>query len=267
MFNVFGRTFILYYQPQIEFHLRRSKGSVSAVGRVIGAEALLRQVTDDGTIRYPSAFMDQLSFVGVEDQELITRHVLKDACRLGGHLFDIWSSGFNVGVNIFPLQLRWEAFLLEDVRLSVTRWGLPSDCLTIEVVETHVPYVSGMTTTVERHLKDLHHVAVDDFGNGGGHWRTLLPHSIIKTDRSLLRRRNTALLMRICGIARDNRQTVVIEGVETEEQLLHALRVVYGNGLRSCVIQGFYFGRPMPRDVLLKQLGSWQTVRHRFAHL
>ncbi|RMF16185.1 MAG: EAL domain-containing protein [Gammaproteobacteria bacterium] len=97
-------------------------------------------------------------------------------------------------------------------------------------------------------LKDAgSRIALDDFGTGYSSLSYLknLPIDIIKIDRSFTRDlredpSDAAMVNVICDMARTFGMQVIVEGVETADQL------TFFRHRTECLIQGYFFARPLP---------------------
>ena len=100
---------------------------------------------------------------------------------------------------------------------------------------------------------------MDDFGTGFSALSYLknYPVNTVKIDRSFIMdlpddKENTVLVQAIIAMAHGLRLDVIAEGVETEEQW------EYLKLLNCNFLQGYYFGKPMPRaefeEFLIAQL-------------
>nr|WP_233281493.1 EAL domain-containing protein [Sphingomonas changnyeongensis] len=121
-----------------------------------------------------------------------------------------------------------------------------------EITETSL--VSDMVTAraaLERLRRGGARIALDDFGTGYSSLAALhqLPIDMVKVDRSFAARLNDAagrrLLSGIRGLAEALAIDCVLEGVETEAQLLAARRTGF------TLVQGFHLARPMPIEQIL----------------
>jgi two-component system CheB/CheR fusion protein len=130
----------------------------------------------------------------------------------------------------------------------------------IEVTETALFNRSGRARDTLSLLRRLGaSLSIDDFGTGYSNLARLgeLGPEVIKIDASLLVRaaaddRGMAILGAAVQMARAYAATVVLEGVETREQLELA------RTLGVDQVQGFLLARPMPRE----QLAAWLDRRH-----
>jgi EAL domain-containing protein (putative c-di-GMP-specific phosphodiesterase class I) len=141
--------------------------------------------------------------------------------------------------------------------------GLDPRCLTLEISEKTAMEDAEYTIDKLRELKDLGvELALDDFGTG---YCSLvyLEHSsldILKIDRLLIHRERedqedcATLISTLVNMAHSLGLAVIVEGVETEEQLARLKEM-------GCeMAQGHYFARPLPGEALeelLREGVSW----------
>ena len=109
-------------------------------------------------------------------------------------------------------------------------------------------------------------IAIDDFGTGYSSLSYLntLPLDKVKIDRSFVAnitsdQRQLKLLRGIVNLSRELGLAIVVEGVETEEQLKLLKRADCAD-----LIQGFLFGMPMPsgaaRDLIAMTASKRATL-------
>ncbi|MBF0127192.1 MAG: EAL domain-containing protein, partial [Magnetococcales bacterium] len=236
--------FFLDYQPKITL----------TTGRISGMEALLRWDHPRQGILFPHQFIPLAEGTG-----LITRigaWVLRTAC----HEAAVWSAtGFSdlkLAVNLSALQFRDGDKLVELVREVLEETGFPPYQLELEITET---MMMGNTEQVCATLEKLRamgiSIAMDDFGTGHSSLALLkrLPIQIIKIDRSFIcdlkeGSENTAFVAAILSMARQLRLHVVVEGVETLEQM----RIMRNQGGDD--VQGFFFSPPLGKEGFLALL-------------
>jgi len=111
--------------------------------------------------------------------------------------------------------------------------------------------------TVRQHLLALRElgltVAIDDFGTGQSSLSRLhtLPFDKIKLDRSFVQALDNPMVQAIigamAGLAVMFSRSLVVEGVETQQQLEHLARL----GCRT--VQGYLLSAPAPLEQLLAQ--------------
>jgi EAL domain-containing protein (putative c-di-GMP-specific phosphodiesterase class I) len=105
--------------------------------------------------------------------------------------------------------------------------------------------------TILRLRKAGHRIAIDDFGTGYSSLEYLgrFPVDRIKIAQCFIvnltsASGNSMIVKAALGLARDLNLDVVVEGVETAEQL----QLVRSWGCRE--VQGYYFSRPLPAEEL-----------------
>ncbi len=159
-----------------------------------------------------------------------------------------------VAINISPHQLKQDGFV-DRVLNHVSQSGIQHHNLILELTES----VMAQATHTEQILKELRdhnfHVAIDDFGTGFSSLSYLAnqPADIVKIDRAFTigveqqgKQRN--LLVKMIEMCKQLDKTVVVEGVETKQQ------VELFRELGVDRLQGFYFSKPVPLAQFLKLL-------------
>ena len=235
--------FRLHYQPKIEV----------LSGRIIGAEALLRWRTSDGTMISPADFIPLAEEVGLIVP--IGEWVLKEACHMNRSWQKAGYRPIPVAVNISAIQLERDD-LVEKVMRILEETGLTPHYLEVEITESALMGdVDQSINTLERLRSAGVRSAIDDFGTGYSSLAHLKRFAVdtLKIDRSFISditrdRGNISIVQAIISLAHSLGLTVVAEGVETAEEYRHL-------SARGCdQIQGYYSGRPMPADALAEKL-------------
>jgi EAL domain-containing protein (putative c-di-GMP-specific phosphodiesterase class I) len=173
--------------------------------------------------------------------------VLECACRAALR----WPSSVRVAVNLSSVQFD-RGDLFETVNNALRVSGLPPERLELEITES---ILIGNTSEVIAKLSALRglgvHIALDDFGTGYSSLSYLNDFEFdkIKVDQSFVRDINkpnaskaSSIIRAVNAIARDFQMTIVVEGVETEDQLA-ALRQL---GVSQA--QGYLFSRPLSAE-------------------
>ncbi len=156
-----------------------------------------------------------------------------------------------VCVNVAPVTLL-EPDFAQWLGAKLQRRGLPWGMLQLELTE-HAIIACG--THMVQAINDLRTLGVgvfmDDFGAGYSSLGVLvdLPISGIKCDRLFVRQlpqdpRRQSLLRHVVRLARDLHLEVVVEGVETEQELQSVLESGIGN------VQGYFFSKAMPPEAV-----------------
>jgi EAL domain-containing protein (putative c-di-GMP-specific phosphodiesterase class I) len=174
----------------------------------------------------------------------IGKFVMEEATRLCA----TWPDGVSVAVNVSSLQFR-HSDVAQLVGNVLVRSGLAASRLEIEVTESAMlENVEDTTLTLRQLSQTGVRISLDDFGTGFSSLSYLhtLPLDKLKIDRSFIENiekdeRSLLLLSGVTHLARELGLSIVIEGVETTEQLDMLRRHVHLNE-----VQGFLFGRAMP---------------------
>jgi diguanylate cyclase (GGDEF)-like protein len=224
--------FELYFQPIYNLEKKRFSG----------CEALIRW-NHPTRGRVPPAV-----FVPVaEEMGLILRldeWVLKSACKACA----TWPSDTRVAVNVSALHFR-DRQVVEAVKAALDASQLTPHRLEVELTETALLQNIQKTRAVLTELRQLGvRISLDDFGTGYSSLSYLssLPFNKIKIDRSFLQglERDGRALRLLSGISRlsaDLGMLVVMEGVETEDEL----SLITGYTAVD-EIQGYLFSKPIP---------------------
>ncbi len=230
--------FELLYQPLVNLKS----------GRIATCEALLRW---NHPVRGTVSPVDIIPVA--EDMGLIVdlgRWILRKACMECMK----WPEAVNVAVNFSPQQFH-QRELLSEVRYALEVSGLPANRLEIEITESSLLRNTQLTHDV---LSQLHTIGVrislDDFGTGYSSLSYLhnFPLQKVKIDRSFLEGidsdRPLTLLRGVARLSADLGMLVVVEGIETNEQL----ELISADGTVT-EAQGYLFSRPVPA-VRVRQL-------------
>ncbi|HEY5817768.1 MAG TPA: GGDEF and EAL domain-containing protein [Mesorhizobium sp.] len=213
-------------------------------GRVEAVEGLMRLKMLDGTAVPPSLFIPVAERTGAIQE--LGRWAIRRVCD---ELLADNSIGI-VSVNVSPTQLKALGFA-SNVATMLAETGVPGSRLAFEITEG---LELEMHSDVLRCISDLKRLGIriwlDDFGTGfaGLSWLRLIDFDTVKIDRSFLHDcttpRGEAMLRDIIGLVRNRGHKILVEGVETREQL--ALMREFEIDL----VQGFFVGRPVPAKTL-----------------
>ena len=228
------KEFILHYQPKYN----------SPDGPVLGAEALLRWQHPTHGLVGPDEFIGLAERSGLIVP--IGEWVLNEACRQMKEWFDLGHRDWTIAVNLSALQFA-HADLIDLVKDTLARHGLPARCLTLEVTESTAMHDAETSLKTLQQIADLGvDISIDDFGTGYSSLSYLARFrpDVLKLDKSFVDNIATDAMVRtvvegVIDLAHKLGVTVVAEGVETQEQL-DTLRDV-----RCDKVQGFLLSRPV----------------------
>jgi diguanylate cyclase (GGDEF)-like protein len=230
--------FELFYQPLVNLKS----------GRIATCEALLRW---NHPVRGTVSPIDIIPVA--EDMGLIVdlgRWILRKACMECMK----WPESVSVAVNFSPQQFH-QRDVLSEVRYALEVSGLPAHRLEIEITESSLLHNTQLTHDVLSQLRTIGvRISLDDFGTGSSSLSYLhnFPLQKVKIDRSFLEGIDTdrplTLLRGVARLSADLGMSVVVEGIETNEQL----ELISADGTVS-EAQGYLFSRPVPA-VRVRQL-------------
>jgi diguanylate cyclase (GGDEF)-like protein len=235
----------LHYQPIVS----------ADSGRIAGLEALLRWTHKSRGAVPPASFIPVAEQMGLIEElgAFVLRRALHDAKR--------WPDLY-MSVNLLPLQAR-DRDIARVVRDALWDAGIAPSRLMLEITEGVL--IDNPEEMLKR-IEDLRRlgvrIALDDFGSGYSSLGYLqrFPFDKLKVDRSfastLGRSPNGGVIIQaIVSLGRALGVSVVVEGVETEEQ-----RVLLR--LAGCdEMQGFLFARPAPAQSIDRLLDQRRQAR------
>lgn len=232
--------FEVYYQPIIDVKKKNLPCT--------GAEALIRWNSAELGFIPPSEFIPLAEYLGLINP--IGNYVLREACRHCKNWNDNGHPNFKVNVNLSVVQLL-QPDIVEIIGQTVKESGLRSENLTLEVTESLAINDMERMKEILASIKKLGvRIALDDFGTGYSSLNHIreIPFDVIKVDQTFVRDLERdpyakSFIKMVGDLAEAIGVNLCIEGVETRNQyeILSDMNI----GL----IQGYYFDRPMPREV------------------
>lgn len=240
-----------HYQPKVRLDS----------GTIIGFEALARWHHPTRGILLPGEFLPQINELGLQGdfQTAIARQAMRDISALV-------EEGFNPGqvsINIAEAALATVSGRRELDQI-VSAYPLARGHLTMEITEdVFIARAGGMIQASIAYFRSLGiRMTLDDFGTGFASFQHLRQFEFdeLKVDRSFvndLGGSGTAdvLVEGFVQIARGLGIAVIAEGVETDQQRRHLMRMGCDLG------QGFLYGAAMTLDEVRVRLTAPPTVR------
>ena len=235
-----SEAFELYYQPIFNLKTRR----------IETCEALLRWPHHERGMVSPAEFIPVAEEMGLIVE--IGNQVLYKACLECRR----WPGDTAVAVNLSPIQFD-RSNVPALVRETLAATNLPAHRLEIEITETTLLQNTRRTRADLQQLADIGvKISLDDFGTAYSSLSYLhsFPFHKVKIDQSFLQdlnddERRITLLRGMTRLSAQLGLRVVVEGVETEEQLeLLAAEDSIDE------VQGYLLCRPMPAADLRKLL-------------
>jgi len=248
----------VYYQPIVDLE----------AGRVVGFEALLRWVHPERGVLAPAAFLGLAEETGLIVP--IGTWVLETACRQ----IVRWQAArdplvgappLTINVNLAARQIA-DPLLGKTVARVVQETGIDPSSLCLELTENTLMGDTASTIEMLAALRSQGvRLTIDDFGTGYSSLSYLkrFPVESLKIDRSFIDGlghdpEDTSIVQTIIALAHSLNFAAVAEGLETPTQL-EVLRT-----LGCDFAQGYYFGRPLPPEVIgdhpADDLTAWQQL-------
>jgi len=230
--------FELNYQPQVTME----------TGRVIGFEALLRW-RYNGDLISPAEFIPVLEETGLILP--VGEWILQTACAEAARWQSSPNGQLKVSVNLSARQFQHQDLVGQIARI-LDQTGLKPQRLVLELTESLLMECGRETLIKLEKLATLGvTLSIDDFGTGYSSLSYLanLPIHELKIDRSFVGslpqdENNAAIVQAITALASALRLHVVVEGVESVEQ------VVFLKTAGLDTAQGFLYSRPMPASMM-----------------
>jgi diguanylate cyclase (GGDEF)-like protein len=214
-------------------------------GEVVAFEALARWDSPELGRVPPDVFIrvaERTDFISQLTQILLRKAL---ACARS------WRDDIRISFNLSARDIGSAKAILKIIAIIENSDVVP-ERIDLEVTETAVMRDFDKGCECLNALKALGaRIALDDFGTGYSSLSYVhrLPLDKIKIDRSFIKDIETQpacrdIVKTIIDLCRNLKLTCVIEGMETNEQA-QILR-----GLGGAMMQGYYFGKPMPADAV-----------------
>ena len=154
-----------------------------------------------------------------------------------------------ISVNFSKMTIMYPE-LIEKVTQMVQKYDIPVELIHIEVTETVGDMDHVLIENVANSLKELgFRLSMDDFGSQYSNLAVLIQYDFdsAKIDRSMVtentnNRKSRILLDYMTSMINDLGIHCIVEGIETKEQVDILKKT------KAEMIQGFYFGKPVPKE-------------------
>lgn len=209
--------------------------------RIAGCEALARWSHPEHGNVSPGVFIELAEETGliVKLGEQLLRKAMLECLK--------WPDEMQVAVNVSSIQFQ-KTDMYKTVLKLLNETGLPSSKLTIEVTESAmIDSISDITDTLNQLSNIGVTISLDDFGTGFSSLSYLhtMPFDKVKIDKSFVDNgvasaRSLVLLQGVVDLIKRLGLKVVLEGIETNEQL-----DVMEKSIDVNEYQGYLFFKPM----------------------
>lgn len=242
--------FALHYQPRLCVARRK----------VVGVEALLRWYSPELGQVSPARFIPVAEESGLIHP--IGQWVMDEACRQAVLWQQQGVEPLVMSINLSAAQLS-DPDLLELVRGCLNRHGCDPTLLELEITESHLMADARAAIETLTDIKALGlQLSIDDFGTGYSSLAYLkrFPIDKLKIDQSFVQDMlhdpaDMAIVRAIVALGHSMSLGVVAEGVEQAEQAELLTQI-------GCdELQGFYFSRPEPGEVLSARFAAGDVLQ------
>lgn len=225
--------FRMFLQPKVDVYTNKT----------VGAEALIRLYHPEKGYISPAKFIPLLE--KQNEVHIIDLFILRRAFQFQKAAHDAGREIVPISVNFSKNSLMFPK-LMDYIKEQCDTYGMPNKMICIEITET----ISNMDHIQVREIaKTLHSmgfsISMDDFGTQYSNMAVLTQFDFdsVKIDRSMILNiekdeKNRLILKHTLAMLKELGMEIVIEGVETEEQVEILAE------LGCDIVQGFYFGKP-----------------------
>ena len=231
--------FFIHLQPIYE----------TTTSAISGAEALVRWRYNKGLIS-PGKFIPIFEKNGFIVR--LDRFVWEEACKVLRAQIDAGLQPVPISVNLSRLNF-YSQDLLEFLQGLMKKYELPTNLLKLEITESaYMDNPHQLIAMVRAFKGQGFSVLMDDFGSGYSSLSMLkdLPVDVLKIDMAFVQEvdkssRAGAILESIVELGKNLHMDVVVEGVETKDQ------VEFLSKIGCHHIQGYYFSKPLDKDIFM----------------
>uniref|UniRef100_UPI0040573F71 EAL domain-containing protein n=1 Tax=Agathobacter sp. TaxID=2021311 RepID=UPI0040573F71 len=232
------RQFCIYIQPKFDVETER----------VVGGETLVRWIHPQKGMIAPYKFIPLFERNGFIIR--LDYYIWEETCRL---LADLKQKGYPskpISINVSRAHFYGDE-LKEKLEELIEKYQLDPSELELEITETICAVDPEAIYSKVKELRKVgFKVAMDDFGSGYSSLNMLkeMPLDIIKMDLKFLDggdaiERSRYILSSLICLAQNMQLCVVVEGVETREQINFLKEI--GNHY----VQGYYFSKPVETKI------------------
>lgn len=239
----------VFYQPVIS----------SKDGKLVGLEALARWDDPEYGFLMPGLFIETLE--EYHQIHKLDMYVLNRVCK------DI-KANIDSNLDCVPVSLNFSRSdfdildLSEEVQKSLEFYGISKDLIHVEITESALTENDGnLQHSLSKFRESGYKLWLDDFGSGYSGLNVLKEYEfdVMKIDMKFLQHfgeneKAKIILKNIVSLAKDIGMGTLTEGVETEE----AFNFLKEIGCER--LQGYLFGKPMPRETLLEKINQGTYV-------
>lgn len=234
------KQFRIFYQAVVD----------ATTHRIVGAEALLRWQHPEMGLLSSASFLNNLEDTGIIID--VGEWMLPIVCADLASLQQVCSDPIRLSINLSAQQL-FSRRLVRRVGSALKASGIVPSSLAFELTEQTLIHDMSKAAKILKRLHELGtYISIDDFGTGHNtltHVK-MFPINGLKIDRLFvhdlpLDKFSKAICVGIADLGRALDLCVLGEGVETKGQS------DFLESIGCQELQGFLFGKPLPRDTFI----------------
>ena len=254
---LFGHEFIFYLQPKCNM----------MTGKIVGAEALVRWRKKDGTMVPPDQFIPVLEQNGFITN--LDKYIWEEVCHFLRSLIDRGIRPVPISINVSRIDI-YSMNVPEFIGELLRTYRIDPKLLEVEITEgAYTEKLDTINSMVEAIQQRGMNVLMDDFGSGYSSLNMLndVNVDVLKLDMKFLDISEKAIgkgigiLEAVVNMARMMGTKVIVEGVETKEQ------VDFLVGMGCEYAQGYFFFKPVTTDVFEDLLRERQLFDYSGIHI
>ncbi|SEK62149.1 diguanylate cyclase (GGDEF) domain-containing protein [Butyrivibrio sp. ob235] len=238
------KEFSVHFQPLMDIKGKNPK--------VVGAEAFVRWNSAILGAVSPSEFISLAEYLGLINP--IGEHVFREAAKCCGKWSKKLRRKISIHVNMSVVQLM-QPDIAGKLKTAVEEAGIEPSQMVLDVTEALTMNNTERTKGAMEKISEMGvRLSLDDFGTGYSSINGLraLPFATVKVDRTIssqLEKEEYAksLIVSLMDLSGAIGASVCVEGVEEKTQI-DILK-----GLKVPLVQGEYFGKPMPAEEFEKK--------------
>ena len=227
----------LCYQPQVELK----------TGKIVGTEALIRLKNQEFGFISPGEFIPVAEKSGLIIS--IGEWVMETAFKQNMEWIRKGYGERRISINVSSVQIKQNNFV-DNIKKYIRESCIPPGLVEIEITESVLMESLEINVEILRQLRKFGvRTSLDDFGTGYSslNYLRIIPIDTLKIDKSFIddicfNNKQESIVDGIVNIAHDLGIEVVVEGVETLDQLYIL------NKKRCNIIQGYIYSKPMSAE-------------------
>lgn len=230
-------------------------------GTICGAEVLARWDRPGHGLLTPAQFIPLFEKNGfIVELDLC---LFEQACQYLRRWIDRGERPIRLSVNVSQVSVVQPNFAANYISCKES-YGIPNGLLELECTETTAAANTQLLESLMKQMREAgFRFAMDDFGSGYSSLNLLknVTTDVLKLDMTFFQKerltepRNRTIVSHIVAMAKELAMEVVAEGTETLEQIEAA------RGFGCDILQGYYFGRPMPVADFERQMFQYGNLQ------